>query len=172
MNYQMEKFNYLAQIVGSICLLPPYVITFTFIQDFIWSKQAKKFERGNSQFNFIIQSIFMTSFGNFYIDVMNGEIAMITKLNPFQVQIVDASKIEKAWTNDGASKRLYGGTRKVSFCFIIDDKEWKIPTFTSDKRSYSLTEKKIMEAISKADEQVRFIELAKLVAEEKMENAF
>lgn len=95
------------------------------------------------------------------VDVNGGQIASIFFWNPFKYYITSASKMEKAWVDDGKSgSGFMEGSQRVRFCFIFDGVKIKVDTFISNQR-YKMTDSKILEGISKADLMVGVLNKAK-----------
>lgn len=95
------------------------------------------------------------------IDVNGGKIASIFFWNPFKYYITSASKVEKAWVDDGRSgSGFMEGSQRVRFCFVFDGITMKVDTFISNQR-YKMNDSKILEGISKADLMVGVINEAK-----------
>lgn len=95
------------------------------------------------------------------VDVNGGKIASIFFWNPFKYYITSASKVEKAWVDDGrCGSGFMEGSQRVRFCFIFDGITMKVDTFISNQR-YKMTDSKILEGISKADLMVGVLNDAK-----------
>lgn len=88
------------------------------------------------------------------VDIVGGKVAVIFYWNPFKKYIVSASKIEKAWVEDGkkgSGKRE--GSKRVRFCFILDGVRIDVNTFISNTR-YKMTDNYILDGVSKAEHMV------------------
>lgn len=95
------------------------------------------------------------------VDIAGGRIASVFFWNPFKYYITSASKIEKAWVDDG--KRGSGfteGSQRVRFCFTFEGNRMNIDTFISNQR-LKMTDKRILDGISKADLMVETLNRAK-----------
>ena len=92
------------------------------------------------------------------IDANKGKIGLLMRLNPFSVQILEASGIRSAEVSDG--KGITGGTSLVSFRFCLDGMKFKIPTFSSN-RCYNMKSNEVIEGIEKAKKQVEYLLEAK-----------
>lgn len=92
------------------------------------------------------------------IDVEHGQVAMLFRWNPFAIQVAPAKRITKVWVDDG--KGLVGGSRRVSFLFLIDSVKVRVNTFTSNQ-SWAMNSDYILTAISKADMSVEALNAAR-----------
>ena len=92
------------------------------------------------------------------IDANKGKIGLLMRLNPFSVQILEASGIRSAEVSDG--RGITGGTSLVSFRFCLDGMKFKIPTFSSN-RCYNMKSNEVIEGIEKAEKQVEYLLAAK-----------
>lgn len=148
-----------------------YGIIFMLVKDLIWWISVKKLTADFDRHNFKPTSTFNGASGNFYIDVSSGRLGAITKLNPFKLQLVDATSAQNLTVDDGTKLSPFGGTRLVRFCFEIDGIKWKIPTFSASGQTYSMKSSEVLEALSKADMQIAMINEAKAVAQSRMQGA-
>lgn len=95
------------------------------------------------------------------VDIAGGRIASVFFWNPFKYYISSASKIEKAWVDDGKrGSGIMEGSQRVRFCFIFDGNRMNVDTFISNQR-YKMTDSRILEGISKADLMVEVLKEAK-----------
>ena len=90
------------------------------------------------------------------VDIAHGKIAMVFKWNPSNCFVVPANRITNVWVDDG---KMLGGTRRVSFLFIVDGVKVRVNTFTSN-RSWSMKSNYVLEALSKADMMVEYLQAA------------
>lgn len=96
-----------------------------------------------------------------FIDQQGGRIAIYYRWNPFKTFLLDASKLEKAYTDDGCTgKGVFQGTWRVRFVFVIQGMTFKVTTFDSNSR-FSMNNAKVLEGISKADLVVTVLYTAK-----------
>ncbi len=95
--------------------------------------------------------------GRLLIDVDNGMIGFISAYNPFEIQIFNASRIEKA-------ERIASTMSGVRFVFFLDGKKITMYTLLSN-RAVNLKSDMGVEAISKADTFVELLNTAKSRAE-------
>lgn len=163
----LDSFRYkgLAIIAVSIGLIIGVPISLLVIKRIIWSIQRKKHEVMFSTIGLIPNYTFYSSNCAFYIDFSHNKIAVVTTFNPFKLQIADIVEVEKAWVNDG---KMLGGTRMVSFCFMINKITWKVPTFTADV-SFSMQSQSVKEGMEKAQRFVDHILVAKNNANNNVE---
>ena len=95
------------------------------------------------------------------VDVRQGKVALLFFWNPFELFVLPAKRINKAWTEDGAGGAGFlRGTSRVSFLFLVDKVKVRVNTFTSNQR-WKMEDPKILEAISKADMMVQILDEAK-----------
>lgn len=95
------------------------------------------------------------------LDIDKGMIGLVFFWNPFNAYIVPASRVQKAWVDDGKmGGGIMEGSSRVSFLMTIDDIKIRVDTFTSNQR-FRMDDKHILTGISKADMMVKNIEEAK-----------
>lgn len=139
-------------------------IAYIFGSSIINSKGVKKAAPYLDSQGFVRNYTFNGRFAVVYIDLQNGRIAIHYKWNPFKTFILDASHLEKAYTDDGCTgKGAFQGSWRVRFVFIIDGMTFKVTTFDSNSR-FSMNNPKILEGISKADLYVDVLNTAKAKA--------
>ena len=94
------------------------------------------------------------------MDINRAEMALLFYWNPFAVQIAPASRVTRAWTDDGAAgPGVLRGTSRVSFVFEVDDIKIRVNTFISNQR-WKMNDDKVLEGISKADLWVQVLDQA------------
>lgn len=138
-----------------------FFVVFSLAAKVIFKKQIKKHEKKFSLIGFQTTSQFRSNVFYFYVAKEQGEIAVISRWNPFEMQVMSANKVKKAYVDDG--KSFTGGTRRVRFCVDIDNYTIKVVTFIS-RQTYSLKSKEVLTALSKADLQVENIQYAQSAA--------
>lgn len=95
------------------------------------------------------------------VDAVHGMMGVVYAANPRTQYIFPASRVSKAWTDDGKTgSGIMEGTMRVSFRFVVDGIENRVDTFVSNTK-WKMTDPKILEAISKADYMVEIIGAAK-----------
>lgn len=135
-------------VVFVIFAVIAYAVIFTVIKDEIWSSSVKNLKHRFGQLDFAPNASFESSNGMLYIDEVNNKVGVITKFNPFELQIIDMGRVQNAWADTGMV--ILGATSLVRFCFTIDGQTWRIPTFTS-RRNVSLTDKNVVAAMQTAE---------------------
>ncbi len=101
------------------------------------------------------------------LDLVTGQMGIVFFWNPFVSYLVPATRVTKAWVDDGRmGKGFMEGSSRVRFLFVIDDIKVSVDTFTSNQR-FRMDSDYILKGISKADMMVQMIEEAKVVAIEK-----
>ena len=94
------------------------------------------------------------------IDEQNANIALLFRFNPFCPYIFPASRVKKAWTDDGRmGKGLMEGSSQVSFIMLIGRTKIRVYTFTSNRR-FTMNSDQILTGISKADLVVEILKNA------------
>lgn len=95
------------------------------------------------------------------LDIEKGMVGLAFFWNPFKVYVLPASRVEKAWVDDGkGGAGFMEGSSRVSFLCVIDGVKIRVDTFTSNQR-FRMDDKHILTGISKADMMVKSIEEAK-----------
>lgn len=95
------------------------------------------------------------------VDMEQGKLGMIFFWNPFDVQVAPASRVAKAWTDDGAfGAGFTRGTSRVSFLFLLDGIKIRVNTFTSNQR-WKMNDPRVLEGISKADRWVEVLDFTR-----------
>lgn len=138
----------------AVLLAAPAILVFGAVFNKIAQKTMKKLDT----MDFCTDGTFYSNHATLKLDVINGKIAYVSSLNPFELQVVSAAKLEDI----GSSyiKGPLGGTRYVYFQFAYNNIRTKIPTFTS-RQMYSLNSSEVMTAISKADAYAGYLKQAK-----------
>lgn len=95
------------------------------------------------------------------MDIKQGKVGLLFYWNPFELQVVPATRVTKAWADDGAGGAGFlRGTSRVSFLFEIDGIRIRVNTFISNQR-WKLNDEKVLEGISKADLWVQVLDQAR-----------
>lgn len=95
------------------------------------------------------------------MDMEQGKIGLLFFWDPFRVQVVPASRVTRAWADDGAKGAGFmRGTSRVSFLFEIDGVTVRVNTFISNQR-WKLNDERVLEGISKADLWVQVLDEAR-----------
>jgi len=95
------------------------------------------------------------------VDGVHGNVALLFFWNPFQHFVFPASRVSRAWVDDGChGSGFMKGSSNVSFLFTVDDVKIRVYTFTSNKR-WRMDSDYILTGISKADMMVNVLNDAK-----------
>lgn len=96
------------------------------------------------------------------VDLNKGMLGLAFFWNPAQQYIIPASRITKAWVDDGChGAGVMKGSSQVSFLFTVDGAVTvRVYTFTSNRR-WRMDSDYILTGISKADKMVEVLEAAK-----------
>ena len=98
------------------------------------------------------------------VDTVHGKLGLVYAWNPRKQYIIPASRVEKAWVDDGRSgKGITEGSGRVSFLFTVDGVKNRVDTFASNTR-FKMNDNRILTGISKADSMVELINAAKEAA--------
>ncbi len=94
------------------------------------------------------------------VDLVKNQLALLFFWNPFKVQTFPASRISKAWVDDGRSgKGVMEGSARVSFLFVVDGVKLRVDTFVSNQR-LTMKDRRILTGIEKAEKMVDTLETA------------
>lgn len=127
----------------------------------IWKMKKKKMVKDLDAQGFNRNQTFYGSSQTVVVDIRQGKVALLFFWNPFELFVLPAKRINKAWTEDGAGGAGFlRGTSRVSFLFLVDKVKVRVNTFTSNQR-WKMEDPKILEAISKADMMVQVLDEAK-----------
>ncbi len=126
----------------------------------LYKQAQKKLIAELDQMGFKRNHTFYGSSNMVAIDVTNGKIALLFFWNPFQNFVISASRVSRAWVDDGKSgSGFMEGSGRVSFLFDVDGVKIRVNTFTSNQR-WRMDSNYILTAISKADMMVKILEEA------------
>lgn len=127
----------------------------------IYKHKQKKLVQELEQAGFVRNQTFLGRGCYVVVDVNHGQLALLFFWNPFQTYVLPASRIEKAWVDDGrGGSGFMEGSSRVSFLFQIDGVSIRVNTFTSNKR-WRMDSDYILTGISKADLMIEVLESAK-----------
>lgn len=151
-----------------ICLMCPTavsVVWWIFGPTTIWRLKKKAMEKELDRQGFTRNQTFYGSNHTVVVDIRQGKIALLFFWNPFETFILPASRVTKAWTDDGAAgSGFLRGTSRVSFLFLIDGIKIRVNTFTSNQR-WKMNDEHVLTGISKADMWVQVLAEAKEASE-------
>lgn len=93
----------------------------------------------------------------YYID-QGGRMGVIYRYNPTELQFVDLKQVTNVRVNDGKFGR---GTSRVCCEFLLDGKKVRITTLQVTRGTLAIKDKRVLEAISKADQLCSLLNTAK-----------
>lgn len=130
--------------------------------NFLFKRHTKAFEKKFAESGYKASQIFYGKGKTVALDTHKGTLGLVLFWNPQQEYILPASRIKKAWVDDGRSgSGILEGSSRVSFLFTIDDDiTVRVNTFTSNQR-WRMTDNYIKTGIAKAETMVKQIEEAK-----------
>ncbi len=151
--------------VGAVItsLVPPLLamVWWIFAGSFIFRRHTKAFEKEFSAAGYNRNNTFYGRGKTVILDIDHGMLGICFFWNPWKSYILPASRISKAWTDNGKhGAGIMEGSQQVSFLFVIDDVTVRVNTFSSNQR-FRMDDKHILTGISKADMMVQGIEDAK-----------
>jgi len=130
----------------------------------IYGQKKKRMEKELDATGFVRNHTFNGRGSTVIVDAVHGNIALLFFWNPFRYFVFPASRIEKAWVDDGCHGHgLMEGSSYVSFLFLVDGVKVRVYTFTSNRR-WSMSSNYILTGISKADKMVEVLNAAKETA--------
>ena len=126
----------------------------------IYKLRKKKLEKELDVMGFVRSYTFYGGSTVTVIDEQNANIALLFRFNPFCQYIFPASRVKKAWTDDGRmGKGFMEGSSQVSFIMLIGRTKIRVYTFTSNRR-FTMNSDQILTGISKADLVVEILKNA------------
>ena len=126
----------------------------------IYKLRKKKLEKELDVMGFVRSYTFYGGSTVTVIDEQNANIALLFRFNPFCPYIFPASRVKKAWTDDGRmGKGFMEGSSQVSFIMLIGRTKIRVYTFTSNRR-FTMNSDQILTGISKADLVVEILKNA------------
>lgn len=144
-----------------LCLVFAFIIWMILLMTIAWGTLTPLLTKGTYKKIDSLPYRFNNSFqgrnGRLLIDVDNGMIGFISAYNPFEIQIFNASRIDRMET---IASTMTG----VRFVFYLDGKKMTMYTLLSN-RAVNLKSSMGVEAISKADAFVELLKAAKSRAE-------
>lgn len=142
-------------------------IWWVFAGTFLFKRKIKAFEADLDSLGVSRNQTFYGKGKFVVLDLVTGQMGLVFFWNPFVSYLVPATRVEKAWVDDGRmGKGFMEGSSRVRFLFIMDDIKVSVDTFTSNQR-FRMDSDYILKGISKADMMVKTIEAAKAAAVEK-----
>lgn len=126
----------------------------------VFKMRKKKFERELDAMGFVRSYTFYGGSTVTVIDEQHADIALLFRFNPFRPYIFPASRVKKAWTDDGRmGKGFMEGSSQVSFIMLIGRVKIRVYTFSSNRR-FTMNSDQILTGISKADMVVEILKNA------------
>ena len=126
-------------------------------------KMAAALEHSFKAQNFSYQYKFEANNAVYYID-QGGKMGVVWRTNPTELQFVDLNKVTNVRTNDG---KMGWSTARVSCEFLLDGKKVRITTLEVTRGRIAMKDKRVLEAISKADQLCTMLNTAKANAKVK-----
>lgn len=120
-------------------------------------KMAAALESGFKAQGFTYQYKFEANNAVYYID-QGGKMGVVWRENPTELQFVDLTKVTNVRTNDG---KFGTSTARVSCEFLLDGKKVRITTLEVTRGRIAMKDKRVLEAISKADQLCAMLNTAK-----------
>jgi len=135
-------------IIAAIFALLIETAGFLIIPKFIFNKKLNKADEELKSEKFSAKYVFDRKNSRLWIDVENGQIAVLEKWNALKVQKISADKIENIKIADGMTAGYE--TKSVKVIFDIDGVREDIPTFISNV-IVSMEKEEVKEALKKAE---------------------
>ncbi|MCH5199080.1 MAG: hypothetical protein J1E34_09270 [Oscillospiraceae bacterium] len=120
-------------------------------------KIAAEKEKDFPSQGFAYQYKFQASNAVYYID-QGGKMGVIYCYNPTELQFVDLNNVTNVRVNDG---KFGAGTSRVCCEFLLEGKKVRITTLKVSRGTLSMKDKRVLEAISKADQLCSMLNTAK-----------
>lgn len=156
-----SKDGFRLDVFLPLCLVFAFIIWIILLMTIAWGTLTPLLTKGTYKKIDSLPYRFNNSFqgrnGRLLIDVDNGMIGFISAYNPFEIQIFNASRIDRMET---IASTMTG----VRFVFYLDGKKMTMYTLLSN-RAVNLKSSMGVEAISKADTFVELLKAAKNRAE-------
>ncbi len=141
------------------------VVWWIFGGSLIFRKKTKELEQRFNAEGYKRNQTFYGRGKTVVLDIEKGMLGICFFWNPCQTYILPATRVEKAWVDDGKmGSGFMEGSSRVSFLFTIDGIKVRVDTFASNQR-FRMDDKRILTGISKADMMVQNINEAKAHSE-------
>lgn len=162
--FSLSAFYFKKGNMAAILFLVPLLLTFLWWflgGKIIYKQQQKKLEKELDEKGFKRNQTFYGRGCTVVVDLDASSIALLFFWNPFENYVLPASRVTKAWVDDGKSgSGLMEGSSYVSFLFKVDNVKVRVYTFTSNRR-WRMDSDYIVKGISKAEMMVNVIETAR-----------
>ncbi|MCH5191308.1 MAG: hypothetical protein J1F23_04000 [Oscillospiraceae bacterium] len=135
-------------------------VTIPMVLESKMKKIAAELEKDFPSQGFNYQYKFSANNAIYYID-QGGKMGVIYSYNPNELQFVDLNQVTNIHVNDG---KFGMGTSRVCCEFLLEGKKVRIVTLKVNRGTLSMKDKRVLEAISKADQLCHMISSAKINA--------
>ena len=125
-------------------------------------KVAASLEPGFEAQGFTYQFKFTANNAVYYID-QGGRLGVVYRGNPTELQFVNLNEVTNVRVNDG---KFGMGTSRVCCEFLNSGKKVRIVTLRVSRGTLSMKDKRVLEAISKADQLCSMLNTAKANAKD------
>ncbi len=143
--------------VGAVFVVVGILVAIPMLLESRMKKLAAAMEADFKAQGFTYQYKFEANNAVYYID-QGGRLGVVHRCNPTELQFVDLSKVTNVCTNDG---KFGMGTSRVSCEFRLDGTKVRITTLQVSRGTLSMKDKRVLEAISKADQLCALLNTAK-----------
>lgn len=159
--WQFFRYIGTGAVVCFIAVPAAAVLWWIFAGNIIYKQGQKRMLRQLDEAGIDRRQIFYSDGCVVSVDMEQGKLGMIFFWNPFDVQVVPAGRVTKAWADDGAfGAGFTRGTSRVSFLFLLNGIKIRVNTFTSNQR-WKMNDPKVLEGISKADRWVEVLDVTR-----------
>ena len=126
----------------------------------IFALQLHRFEQQLDRQGFRRNYTFQSEAAALIIDINTGKVALIFLWSPFHPIVINASRIDKIWVDDGKfGLGPFATSKRVRFNFQIGKRKIRINTFSSN-RPWRMDTDYILTGISKADMMAELLDRA------------
>lgn len=143
--------------VALVCVAFALIVAIPLLLDHKLKTGSEALEKSFGSMGFSYQYKFTTNNAVYYID-QGGRMGVVWRGNPQELQFVDLNKLSDIRVNDG---KMGWATSRVSCQFQLDGKKTRIDTLRVSRGTLSMKDKRVLEAISKADKLCELLKTAK-----------
>lgn len=137
------------------------ILWWSFGGSLLFKRHSKAFEKQFEAEGYRAENIFYGRGKTVIVDSNKGQVGLIFFWNPWGNYIFPASRVEKAWVDDGKhGSGFLEGSQRVGFILIVDGIKVRIDTFVSNQR-FKMDDQRITRGIAKANIVVQAVEKAK-----------
>lgn len=151
-----------AIFVAAVFIAVGIIVAIPMMLESRMKKLASAMEADFKARSFSYQYKFEANDAVYYID-QGGKMGVVYRFNPTELQFVDLSKVTNVRTNNG---KFGLGTSRVSCDFLLEGRTVRITTLRVSRGTLSMKDKRVLEAISKADQLCALLNTAKANAKE------